>query len=256
MSGIGTPVLVPAPNPGLMTLDGTNTWVVLGRDGVIVVDPGPNDAAHFNQILEHGPVSAVLLSHRHEDHSAALAHLAEGTPVYAVAPQFAQHVAPLSDGMSVNVDGLTFTTHLTPGHSDDSVCFSLMNVHEPILFTGDTLLGGRHASYISRAGGRLDDYLASLERLTAFTGYRGLPGHGPVIHEVGQHARNALAYRTERLDQLRLLIKTSGEPSPENLVKRRYPDRPEKWAAAARMIVAEIGFLQDEQARRDRRQSL
>src|SRR5262245_43960444 len=73
--------LVRAPNPGPMTLEGTNAWGLRapGQAQCVVVDPGPHDQAHLDAVAEHGPVAAILLTHGHPDHVDGLAALAERT---------------------------------------------------------------------------------------------------------------------------------------------------------------------------------
>src|SRR5204862_5145325 len=67
-----------APNPGPMTLEGTNTYVV-GSGAVYVIDPGPADRRHVDAVLAategRGEIEGVLLTHSHADHSAAVAML-------------------------------------------------------------------------------------------------------------------------------------------------------------------------------------
>ncbi|MDQ3502900.1 MAG: MBL fold metallo-hydrolase, partial [Actinomycetota bacterium] len=86
----GTAAVVLAPNPGPMTLEGTNTWVLQapGEDSCLVVDPGPLDEAHLAAVAAAGPVVVVLLTHGHADHSAGAGRLAEltGAPVRALDP--------------------------------------------------------------------------------------------------------------------------------------------------------------------------
>ncbi|MDF2583562.1 MAG: beta-lactamase, partial [Mycobacterium sp.] len=58
-------------NPGIMTLDGTNTWVLRAprSDELVIVDPGPDDAAHIERIAALGRIALVLISHKHGDHT-------------------------------------------------------------------------------------------------------------------------------------------------------------------------------------------
>jgi glyoxylase-like metal-dependent hydrolase (beta-lactamase superfamily II) len=82
-----------AENPSIMTLEGTNTWLLRapGASASVVVDPGPDDETHLRRVLDRGPVAEVLLTHRHLDHSAGarrFAELAGGVPVHALDPEF------------------------------------------------------------------------------------------------------------------------------------------------------------------------
>lgn len=227
----------------MMTLTGTNTWVMVGLMRGVVIDPGPADASHIAVVRRHAPVATIMLSHRHDDHSAAIEGFPAQTPVYALDPDLARGVDVLTDGQRLRIDGLEFEVLHTPGHTDDSVCFVADSVTGPTVFTGDTLLGGRHATYISRFGGVLAQYLGSLKRLSTFTGYRGLPGHGPVIADVGSHAQAALDYRLRRVELLVAQLERGGDPDPSALARARYPERPDRWQAAARMFEAELVYL-------------
>ena len=94
-SGTDRARCVLAPNPSLMTLDGTNTWLVSepGSAAAMAVDPGPDDEGHLQRICalaaEAGQrVRLIVLTHGHADHSAGAARLAHltGAPVRAVDP--------------------------------------------------------------------------------------------------------------------------------------------------------------------------
>lgn len=79
--------VVLAHNPGPMTLDGTNTWVVSapGAPSRAVIDPGPADADHLRRVADRGPVDLILLTHHHPDHAEGVPEFAErtGAPVRA-----------------------------------------------------------------------------------------------------------------------------------------------------------------------------
>ena len=114
------PISVLAPNPGPMTLDGTNTWVLRGSDRrrggrSVVVDPGPLDEGHLDAVrAEAGDVAVVLLTHRHADHSEGAAAFAAsvGCGVRAADPAFRVGDDGLDDGDVIEVDGL----ELRSGH--------------------------------------------------------------------------------------------------------------------------------------------
>src|SRR4051812_5798724 len=147
--------LVRADNPGPMTLDGTNTWIL--RESGIVVDPGPLDEAHLQAIAELGPFELILVTHGHLDHTEGAPRLSEllgGVPVRGAT------FGPLVDGERIG--GLRVLA--VPGHTKDSVAF----VADDAVFTGDTILG-RGTTVVAWPDGDLGDYLSSLDKLRRFT---------------------------------------------------------------------------------------
>src|SRR5690606_30301743 len=117
-------------NPGPMTLDGTNTWVLREPGGrrSVVVDPGPLDEDHLAAVQAAAePIGVVLLTHRHLDHSEGARRLAEaaGCGVRALDPQYRLGSEGLADGDVVEMDGLEVRVVGTPGHSSDSLSFVL-----------------------------------------------------------------------------------------------------------------------------------
>lgn len=210
--------LIRAPNPGPMTLDGTNSYVLRapGSRGVVVVDPGPSDAGHLERLTAYGPVELVLLTHHHPDHSEALADFARrvGAPARAVDAEYCVDAAPLVDGEVIEAAGLEIGVMATPGHTADSVCFVLADDgdHGSVL-TGDTILG-RGTTIIAHPDGALGPYLESLDRLQAFAAGRGivavLPGHGPVLRDLGSICDDYRVHRSERLDQIRAALDRLG----------------------------------------------
>ena len=70
-----------APNPGQMTGPGTNTYIY-GEKELAVIDAGPPIPEHVDAILAAqdtlgAPITALLASHTHRDHSPAIAMVAE-----------------------------------------------------------------------------------------------------------------------------------------------------------------------------------
>ena len=129
MTAVSGPYLrmIRAANPGPMTLEGTNTWLVgnPGRGAVVVVDPGPLLDDHLDAIVEAAPggIAAVVLTHRHLDHSEGAAALAEkaGCGVRAADPELRVGTDGLEDGDRLEVPGASLTMVPTPGHTSDSV---------------------------------------------------------------------------------------------------------------------------------------
>lgn len=239
--------LVRAPNPGPMTLDGTNSWVLRATDGqpAVVVDPGPNDPGHLQRIAASGPVSVIVLTHRHPDHAEGAARLGEltGAPVLARDPAYG---AALPVDGSVLPGGPPEVRVLdTPGHSGDSVCL-LVGGDLPALLTGDTVLG-RGTTVVAHPDGQLGDYLGTLHRLRALVTERGvallLPGHGPVLGDPAAVLDGYLAHRRERLAAIEQALAT-GATDPEEIVTRVYGPLPAGVRGAALLSVrAQLAYL-------------
>ena len=244
-----------APNADIMTLDGTNTWVLRepGASRSVVVDPGPSILAHLDAVASvAGPVGVVLLTHGHLDHSEAAKEFAErmGCGVRALDPQQRYGAEGLSDGDVVEVDGLEVHVVGTPGHTSDSLSFVLPQ--ERAVLTGDTVLGSG-TTVVAHPDGKLGAYLDSLERLHALASAKEVtavwPGHGPVIDDALGAIDFYLAHRRERLEQVREALRELGDtagPDPARaVVERVYADvDPVLWGAAELSVRAQLEYLQ------------
>lgn len=241
--------LLRAPNPGPMTLDGTNTWVLRapGAESAVVIDPGPLDEGHLARIAAHGPFRYILVTHGHHDHVEGAARLSEmlgGTPVRAADPR---HGAPLENESAVG--GIEIRVVPTPGHTVDSVCFVAEYAGVRAVFTGDTILG-RGTTVVAYPDGDLGSYLDSLDRLTAYEGVLLMPGHGPALTDCAAVARAYLAHRRDRLDQVRAAI-AGGATTTEAVVDAVYTDiDPAVRFAAESSTRAQLDYLRRESHRR------
>lgn len=249
--------LVRAPNPGPMTLDGTNSWVLRapGARGSIVVDPGPTDAAHLDRLAEGG-VELVLITHRHPDHTEAVDAFARltGAPVRAIDAAWCRGGEPLADGERIAAGGVELEVLTTPGHTADSACFALREPGRaaPVaVFTGDTVLG-RGTTIIAHPDGALGPYLDALARLREL-GAGGepvtvLPGHGPVLPDLTAICDAYLAHRAERLDQVRdALARLGADASVEAVTDDVYGDVEAGVRFAAEASVrAQLAYLRRE----------
>jgi glyoxylase-like metal-dependent hydrolase (beta-lactamase superfamily II) len=242
-----------APNPGPMTLDGTNTWVLLepGSTEAVVVDPGPLDEAHLRAVLDvvearGAHVALTVLTHGHLDHAEAAPRFAEltGCRVRAVGGGHDD----LADGDVVTTGGLDLRVVATPGHTSDSVSLALPADHA--LLTGDTVLG-RGTTVVAHPDGELAAYLASLERIRALTGDGTvatiLPGHGPLVPDAAAMVAFYRVHRAERLEQVRQALADGAavEDDPvEGVLRRVYAEVPEPvWPAARMSIRAQLDHL-------------
>jgi glyoxylase-like metal-dependent hydrolase (beta-lactamase superfamily II) len=223
-------------NPSPMTLEGTNTWVLRapGEEGCVIVDPGDDDVEHLERAAGHGPVTMVLLTHRHHDHAAGARRFAglTGAPVRALDRSLVLGSEALGEGEVVAAAGCELRVLATPGHTSDSLSFVLTGPGTgPAVLTGDTVLG-RGTTVIAHPDGALGPYLDSLRRLT------DLP-------DAPAAARHYLAHREERLDQVRTALGVLGPgATPRQVVEHVYGDVDEVlWGAAELSVRAQLEYL-------------
>jgi len=249
-----------APNANMMTLDGTNTWVLREPDArrSVVVDPGPSILSHLDAVSSvAGEVGVVLLTHHHPDHAEAAREFAErvGCGVRALDPAYRLGSEGLADGDVVEVDGLEVRVVGTPGHTADSLSF-LVPAERAVL-TGDTVLG-RGTTVVAHPDGQLGAYLSSLDRLHALAEAHELdaiwPGHGPVIDDALGALDYYRAHRQERLEQVEAAVASLREaPHPEGIAADELPRRvveivyvdvdPVLWGAAELSVRAQLEYL-------------
>lgn len=237
-----------APNPGPMTLDGTNSYLLRAGDGsVVVVDPGPEDAGHLAALAAAGRVELILVTHHHMDHveGCETLHRLTGAPVRAADPAQCYGSDPLVGGERIRVGTLQVDVLSTPGHSADSVCFHLPGdgPHGSVL-TGDTVLG-RGTTVIGIPDGTLGDYLASLRALADLGGCRVLPAHGPDLPDLAAVCRQYLEHREQRLDQVRAaLVRLGADADVEAVTDAVYGDvDPAVRFAAEHSVAAQLAYL-------------
>ncbi len=241
-----------AENPGPLTLDGTNTWLLAGREvsSCVVIDPGPDDAAHLQSVVVAGAergwdVEGVLLTHGHADHAGGCERLADltGAWVRAARPEHCRGGNPLLDEEVIEVAGLRIEVVSTPGHTADSVSFLV--AARSLLLTGDTVLG-RGTSFVAHPDGRLADYLMSLDRLAARTVVGPvlvLPGHGPVVPDGAAVIAQYRAHRLQRLAQVRA-ARAGGAQTADAVLDAVYGPLSENLRPAAlASTLAQLAYL-------------
>ncbi|MFN8163249.1 MAG: MBL fold metallo-hydrolase [Solirubrobacterales bacterium] len=209
-------VRIVAPNPGLMTLEGTNTYIY-GSDPCVVIDPGDDDPAHLDAIrataAERGGVGLVLLTHSHRDHS-------EG------ADQLEAEIV-LPSGGEVHA-GLRVLA--TPGHAADHVCFL---AESGVCFSGDLVLG-LGSTIVPPGGGSLAAYMDSLALLQAIELIA--PGHGPWVTDPGAKLAEYVEHRETRERRL-LAALEAGERSRAALLAEVWDDVPIELLPMAAMAM-------------------
>lgn len=218
-----------APNPGLMTGPGTNTYLV-GVDEVAVIDPGPDDEQHVEAILGAAMAERIrwiVLTHTHPDHWPAAPTLrgrcdAEvlGHPRVPKADGDVPIDRRLRDGDTVDGTEFQLTAVHTPGHAPNHLCLVLEE--ERLLFTGDHVLSGTTTVVNPRRGGDMARYLASLGRLQDLRRIgRICPGHGDVLDDPAAVLAEYVAHRRERESQI-LGVLADGPARIGEIVQRLY----------------------------------
>jgi glyoxylase-like metal-dependent hydrolase (beta-lactamase superfamily II) len=234
-----------APNPGLMTGPGTNTYLV-GRAEPVVVDPGPADEAHTASIVKVagtlGPVRTILVTHTHVDHAPGAAALAAATGARVVGYGPAEGFAPderAGEGWNLAcpadrpAERLTLRAVHTPGHASDHLCW-LVEEHA-LLLTGDHVMHGSTV-VIRPPDGDLHHYLASLARLRDVAPpIRTLaPGHGRLMDHVPEVVDALVAHRLGRHETIAAALSRRGDGTVDELLPLVYGDVTERQLPVAR----------------------
>lgn len=241
---------VVAPNPGMMTGPGTNTYLV-GADHLALVDPGPDDDAHLDAVLEAagGRLRWVLVTHTHLDHSPLARRLkaatgaevlAYGGPPPAQPPGLDAHDLEfrpdrrLGDGDELATPEYRLAAVHTPGHAANHLCFDL----DGVLFSGDHVMSGSTV-VICPPDGDMAEYLDSLRRVRARLPRRIAPGHGAMIDDPVAVLDDYLAHRRQREGEVLAGLAAAGDggTTAEDLVATIYRAVPAELHPVARYSV-------------------
>jgi len=230
-----------APNPGMMTGPGTNTYIV-GTEALALIDPGPESDAHLAAMLAAagGRLRWILCTHTHLDHSPGARALKHATGAAVIGMRAPQHgnqdtqFAPdrvLGHGDVLDCGEFDLRGVHTPGHASNHVCYLLGQ--EKLLFTGDHIMQGSTV-VISPPDGDMVAYLKSLEALLALDLVRIAPGHGHPIDNPHDEARRLIAHRLKREQKVVDAFAARNPATLDELVTIVYSDTAERLHAVAR----------------------
>jgi ribonuclease/clavin/mitogillin len=234
-------------NPGPMTLQGTNLYLVGNGTKRILIDAGQNGfpecVENLNNLLaeQKTSIDKILITHWHEDHIGGLKDMRKAVfkSECPVVYKFKRLEVPdnplpegylleqLKDNQILKTDGASLRVLYTPGHTTDHAAVSLEE--EKAIFSGDCILGEGTTVFED-----LHDYMKSLERILAEQPTVIYPGHGPVVPDPKETIQYYLDHRREREVQILEIIRQAGRPvTPGEIVKVAYQDTPPFLHAAA-----------------------
>lgn len=241
-------VRVTAPNPGVMTGPGTNSYIV-GERRLALIDPGPAIESHVQALRDAvgERLQWILCTHTHLDHSPAARALASATGAKIAGLACAQDgrqdadFAPdrvLGDGETVAIEGYTLRAVHTPGHASNHLCY--LAEERKLLFTGDHVMQGSTV-VISPPNGSMKAYLASLEKLLALELVALAPGHGHVIDAPYEEVKRLIAHRLKRERKVADALARKNPATLDELVPLAYDDVNERlYPVAKRSLHAHL----------------
>ena len=234
---------ITAPNPGMMTGPGTNTYLV-GSGDIAVVDPGPDDPAHLGALLDAASAAGdrirwVLVTHTHPDHAPGAARLAAASGAELVGfearPGFAPDVRA-GDGFVLEAPSFRLCALATPGHASDHLCWLLEQPR--VLLSGDHVMD-KVTVVVAPPDGDMAEYLESLRRVSELEPPLEAiaPGHGRLLGSPRRVLEAVIAHRLERERLVARALDALGTATPDDLVPVVYTD-----VDAARFGVARLSL--------------
>jgi glyoxylase-like metal-dependent hydrolase (beta-lactamase superfamily II)/8-oxo-dGTP pyrophosphatase MutT (NUDIX family) len=262
-----------APNPGVMTGPGTNSYLVGDlQSGFVVIDPGPADASHVQRLWQacEGQIRFIVCTHSHPDHSPGAALLQTlckrdgvnvpimgmaSAPTARVHSRFQpDHALHDGDQLVLHAGDDTHTLRMvhTPGHAANHLCVCL--VEDGLLFSGDHVLNGS-TTVVDPPDGHMGDYLASLDKLAAICHKHQvafiLPAHGHVLGNLWGEPHSAVdviaklkAHRLARDAKVRQAMAAKPQGTPDDWLPMVYDDVPSAlWPVAMRSLLAHVALI-------------
>ena len=270
-----------APNPGVMTGPGTNSYLVGDPNtGYIAIDPGPADAQHIERLWRAagGDIRMIVCTHSHPDHSPGAkplqtlcARAAHGVPPILGLPsaptaraaseftpdrmllnnELLMHVplgleANLTLNLALESTKHTLKVIYTPGHAANHLCLVLLE--DGLLFSGDHILNGS-TTVVDPPDGEMTAYLDSLDALSAACAEHHinfiLPAHGYVLGSAAQAISHLKAHRLRREAKILKVMQAQPEGSMDDWVASAYDDVPPRmWPVAKRSLLAHVERIQ------------
>ncbi|GLG96086.1 Beta-lactamase-like protein 2 homolog [Gryllus bimaculatus] len=238
-------------NPGRMTLQGTNTYVIGTGKRRILIDAGDSDVPQYIQNLktvvsdENIDLEHIIVTHWHHDHIGGVKDVVKNVSNCNVwkLPRSEQDNSdePLPDNIQVKylkpgdefkTEGATLRIVHTPGHTTDHIILWLEE--EKAIFSGDCILGEGTAVFED-----LHDYMASLQNILKLNPNILYPGHGPVVSDPMPKIEYYIHHRNNREKQILDVLQR--EPNRKftemDIVKIIYTDTPEDLHLAAAVNV-------------------
>ena len=226
---------VTAPNPGFMTGNGTNSYIIRAENGdCLVIDPGPEHTGHIKELVKRaggaGRIKGIVVSHMHPDHSPAAMPLAKATGAQIYSPFAVDD--PYQDKtlkadyvvehqQLLHIDNIRLRCIHTPGHVDNHMCYLLEN--EQVLFTGDHLMQGSTVVIIPPHGD-MKKYIDSLQLLKQYEILQLAPGHGEIMAQPQQEIERIIQHRLAREAKVQQVLADFGPASIDTLVTDVYDD--------------------------------
>jgi recombination protein RecT len=264
-----------APNPGMMTGPGTNSYIIGTADtGYIVVDPGPNVAAHIQRLFEatQGDIRMIVCTHSHSDHSPGakpLQALCPSRPLIYGLPsgvhassnsyfvpdrtlQNREQLKLVSRRLELDFKAefhaelsTTIEVIFTPGHAENHVCLAL--VEDGLLLSGDHILNGS-TTVINPPDGHMGDYLESLDQLTElcqkYEIQHILPAHGYVLDHAVKVIAHLKAHRLGREEKIAGVMQAHPDGTLDDWVAKAYDDVSHHlWPVAKRSLLAHVEHI-------------
>ena len=253
-----------APNPGVMTGPGTNSYLVGDPDtGYIAIDPGPNEPEHLQRLWRAagGDIHLIVCTHSHADHSPGaqpLQAMCKSQPPIlglssAATARPASEFKPdrelkNAEQLSISGGGVQHTLEviLTPGHAANHLC--LMLLEDGLLFSGDHILNGS-TTVVDPPDGNMTDYLDSLDALSAACDRHGiefiLPAHGYVLGSAKDAIARLKAHRLQREAKVMAAMRERPNGTVAEWVALAYDDVPPRmWPVAQRSLLAHVQRLE------------